>query len=257
MDLNSSTKPAFKLAGANEGQGADSAQHLSVHKALEGASTATTQPTTAPVESEDRFLIQWDQDLPSYLQQGPVLHQKDQSLCLQAVDLLEKARAHTATMHEEAQQEFERQKKLGYEQGLSEGKAAAAAHNIKTVLASLDYYEQSKNQLVGVVVSCVRRFIMELPPEERFYQLVGQALDELKQQPRILLQINPKDREALEAALPRLQRLMPAGTKIEVRTRDELGLNSCVLESPLGLVDASLESQLAILETALTAASKQ
>ena len=257
MALNSSTKPAFNLAEADEGQGARSAQQLSVHEVLEGASTARKQPIAAPVECEDRFLIQWDQDLPSYLQQGPVLHQKEQNLCLQAVDLLEKARAQATAINEKAQQEFERQKKLGYEQGLNEGKAAAAAHNIKTVLASLDYYEQSRNQLVGVVISCVRRFIMELPPEERFYQLVGQALDELKQQPRILLQVNSKDRDALELALPRLQSLMPTGTKIEVRTRDELNVNSCVLESPLGLIDASLESQLAILETSLITASKQ
>lgn len=203
------------------------------------------------------ILLQWDKDLPSYLQKGPVLLQKDQAVCLQAVDLLEQARAHAASMKKTTQEEFERQKKLGYEQGLQEGRAAATAHQLKTVLASLDYYEQSRNQLVGVVISCVRRFIMDLPPEERFYQLVGQALDELKQQPRIVLQINPKDREALEAALPRLQKLMPSGTSIEIRAREELTPNSCILESPIGLVDASLDSQLTILENSLKEASKQ
>lgn len=200
-------------------------------------------------------LLQWDKDLPSYLQQGPVLSQKEGMLCSNAVALLEAARIKAFEITEEAKQEFEDQKKKGYEQGLQEGKAAAAAHNIKTVLASLDYFEQSQHQLVEVVIRCVRRFVMELPAEERFYQLVGQALEELKQQPRIILQVNPKDRDAVEAALPRLQKLMPSGSTIEVRTRDELSLNSCILESPLGLVDASLESQLAILETSLSAAA--
>ncbi len=98
---------------------------------------------------------------------------------------------------------------------------------------------------------------MELPAEERFYQLVGQALEELKQQPRIILQVNPRDRDAVEAALPRLQKLMPSGSTIEVRRGEELSLNSCILESPLGLVDASLESQLAILESSLSAAASK
>lgn len=204
------------------------------------------------------ILLQWDKDLPSYVQQGSVIFQKEGALCYEATELLEKARATAASIIEEAKKEFEVQKKKGYEQGLSDGKAAAAAYNIKTVVASLNYFEQSQHELIEVVVSCVRRFVMELPPEERFYQLVGQALEELKQQPRIILQVNPKDRDAVEAVLPRLQKLMPSGSTIEVRTREELSLNSCVLESPLGLVDASLESQLAILETSLSAAvSKQ
>ncbi|MBX9743330.1 MAG: type III secretion system stator protein SctL [Chthoniobacterales bacterium] len=199
-------------------------------------------------------LLQWDQDLPDHLQQGTVLFQKEGALCHEAIELLEKARASTAAMAQQAKEEFEFQKKKGYEEGLSAGKAAAAAYNVKTVLASLTYFEQSRNQLIQVVINCVRGFVMELPPQERFYQLVGKALEELKQQPRIVLQVNPQDREAVESSLKRLSDLMPTQTMIEVRAREELGPNSCVLESPLGLIDASLESQLAILETSLNEA---
>jgi type III secretion protein L len=202
-------------------------------------------------------LLQWDKDLPSYLQRGPVLPQKELAICLQAIDLVEKGRSHVSVIEENAKKEYENQKKLGYEEGLKEGRAAAAAHHVKTVLASLDYFEQSRNQLVGVVISCVRRFVLDLPPEDRFYQLIGKALDELKQQPRIVLQIHPQDREAVEAVMPKLQQLMPSGSKIEVRAREELAPNSCVLESPLGLVDASLESQLAILESSLLKAAAE
>lgn len=201
-------------------------------------------------------LLQWDKDLPNHLQQGTVLAQKEGALCLEAIGLLEKARTSAAAMAKQGEEEFELQKKKGYEEGLNAGKAAAAAYNVKTVLASLDYFERSKKQLIEVVINCVRRFVMELPPEERFYQLVGKALDELKQQPRIVLQISPKDREAVEGALERLSKLMPSETILEVRTREELGANSCVLESPLGLVDASLESQLAILESSLNVAKE-
>lgn len=199
-------------------------------------------------------LLQWDQDLPSYLQQGPILTQKEGALCCEAIDLVKQARVTAASIVEKAKQEFEFQKKKGYELGLSEGKAAAAAYNVKTVLASLEYFEQSKNQLIQIVINCVKSFVLELPPEERFYQLVGKALEELKQQPRIVLQINPKDREAVEAALERLSKLISSETIIEVRAREELAPNSCILESPLGLVDASLESQLAILESSLNTA---
>ncbi len=203
------------------------------------------------------LLLQWDRDLPSYLQRGPLLAQEEVALCTQAVDLLEKARARCSALAEDAQREFEHQKKRGYDDGIKQGQAAAALHHIKTVLATLDYYDQSQQQLVTIVMNCLRRLIIDLPAEERFYQLIGKALEELKQQPRIVLQIHPRDRQAVEAALPKLQALMPIGSKIEVRTREELVPNSCILESPLGLVDASLESQLMILERSLLEASGQ
>ncbi|MFI0347500.1 MAG: type III secretion system stator protein SctL [Chthoniobacterales bacterium] len=208
------------------------------------------------INKQSTTLVSWDEDLPSYLQQGPILLPEKRTLCLEAVDLLEKARSRAAAIVEEAQLEFERQKKSGYEQGLEEGRKAAAAHNIKTVLASLDYYEQSRNQLVQIVISCLRRFIMDLPPEEQMYQLVGKALDLFKNQPRIVLQVHSNDRDAVEASILRLQELMPSGSKIEIRVHDDLNPKSCVLESPLGLIDASLESQLAILEGALLEAAK-
>jgi flagellar biosynthesis/type III secretory pathway protein FliH len=70
------------------------------------------------------------------------------------------------------------------------------------------------------------------------------------------LQIHPKDQEAVEAAITKLQPRMPTGSTIEIRLHEELNPGSCVLESPLGLVDASLESQLSILENSLLAATK-
>lgn len=201
-------------------------------------------------------LIKWDQELPKYLAKGPIIRQEEVAVCQQAVTLLEQSRKQGSEIVAAAQQEFERQRKLGMEQGLKDGRDAAVVHHLKTVLASLDYYEQSRSQLVGVVTSCLRRLIMDLPPEERIYQLVGEALDNLKQQTRLILQINAKDQEAVEAAIAKLQPRMPAGSTIEVRLHEELTPGSCVLESPLGLVDASLESQLAILENSLLAAAK-
>ncbi|MBM3857293.1 MAG: HrpE/YscL family type III secretion apparatus protein [Verrucomicrobia bacterium] len=203
-----------------------------------------------------RTLIDWEKELPKYLATGPIIPQEEAAICREAVTLLEQSRKQGAEIVAAAQQEFERQKKLGMEQGLKEGRDAAVVHHLKTVLASLDYYEQSRSQLVGVVTSCLRRLIMDLPPEERIYQLVGQALDAFKQQTRLILQINAKDQEAVEAAIAKLQPRMPAGSTIEVRLHEELTPGSCVLESPLGLVDASLESQLAILENSLLAAAK-
>lgn len=202
-------------------------------------------------------LVSWDKDLPMYLQQGPVLFSDQATICLQAVDLLEKARSHEASIIDNAKQEFERQKKLGYQQGFKEAMESAAAHNIKTVLASIEYVEGSRKQLIKIVIESLRRFVIDLPPEERFYQLVGQAISSFKQQPRIILQINSSDREAVELSLVRLQKLMPAETKIEIRIHDDLSPGTCVLESPLGLIDSSLESQLAILEKSLLEASKQ
>src|SRR3990167_140274 len=211
--------------------------------------------------SERLTLLQLDKELPGYIQQGPLLCKEEAGFCLEAVDLLEKARAYDVKMREEAQQELERQKKEGYDQGFKEGfkegNDTAIAHHLKTVIATLNYYEQSREQLVKLVTGCLRQIIMELPPTERIYQVVGEALQLLKQQTRITVQINPEDHAALDVAMPRLQEFLPAGSKIDVRLRDDLTPGSCILESPLGLVDGSLESQLAVIEASLLKATKE
>ena len=50
-------EPVFKVAEADEGQGAGGAQTRSVHEVHEDASTGATQPLAASVECEDRFLF--------------------------------------------------------------------------------------------------------------------------------------------------------------------------------------------------------
>ena len=50
-------EPVLKFAEADEGQGADGAQQLSVRLVLEGASTGATKPFAASVEFEDRFIL--------------------------------------------------------------------------------------------------------------------------------------------------------------------------------------------------------
>ncbi|HLB32770.1 MAG: hypothetical protein A3F67_09945 [Verrucomicrobia bacterium RIFCSPHIGHO2_12_FULL_41_10] len=49
-------EPVFKVAEADEGQGADGAQKLSVQKLLDASSTGATKPFAASVEFEGRFL---------------------------------------------------------------------------------------------------------------------------------------------------------------------------------------------------------
>ncbi|KAB2642609.1 MAG: hypothetical protein DVB29_07180, partial [Verrucomicrobia bacterium] len=51
---NTTTNPLFKLAEADEKQGADSAQQRSVHQVLEGASTGATPFVAASVEFKER-----------------------------------------------------------------------------------------------------------------------------------------------------------------------------------------------------------
>jgi type III secretion protein L len=206
---------------------------------------------------EQSALLALSEKLPGYWQAGPVILPETNSVTQKALHLLEEGDAYLKKRTAEAEQEFERQKKRGYEAGLEEGRLAAAAHHLTTVLSSLEYYETIRKKVVEVITSCLRQLILDLPAEERIYQLVGEALSLLKQQTHITLQVHPLDRAKTEAVLPRLQELLEKGNRegqaprIELRLQEDLKTGSSILESPLGLIDASLEKQLTNLEKTL------
>lgn len=66
-------KLAFMLAAADEGQGVDGAQKVSVHEVLEASSSVATQPVASAVEQEGRFKVQLESPGPGWTQDPDVL----------------------------------------------------------------------------------------------------------------------------------------------------------------------------------------
>ncbi len=190
-----------------------------------------------------------------------VLKASEASLLLEAQTLLDAARERAAEMDREAQAAYERRREEGYRDGQEEGRLEHAEKVLETVLSSVEYIEGIESTLVRVVSEAIRKVIGEVDENERIVRIVRNALTTVRNQQRVLIRVAPADekpvREALAATgglIAAMLTAVPGSTSfVDVVGDARLERGACLLESELGVVDASLETQLKALENAFRA----
>lgn len=183
-----------------------------------------------------------------------VLKASEASLLLEAGALLDAARERAAEMEREAQAAYERRRQEGYRDGQEEGRLEHAEKVLETVLSSVEYIEGIESTLVRVVTEAIRKVIGEVDENERIVRIVRNALTTVRNQQRVLIRVAPGDEKAVREALAAMLTAVPGSTSfVDVVADARLERGACLLESELGVVDASLETQLKAFENAFRA----
>lgn len=183
-----------------------------------------------------------------------VLKASEASLLLEAGALLDAARERAAEMEREAQAAYKRRREEGYRDGQEEGRLEHAEKVLETVLSSVEYIEGIESTLVRVVTEAIRKVIGEVDENERIVRIVRNALTTVRNQQRVLIRVAPGDEKAVREALAAMLAAVPGSTSfVDVVADARLERGACLLESELGVVDASLETQLKAFENAFRA----
>lgn len=198
-------------------------------------------------------LLQLDGELPPVLVPGTVVKAADLEILHGALDAMEKARLRTSEVHDSLEAFSEEARAKGTALGLEEGRAEAAILHWRTVLNTVAYLRGIQDSITDVVIGSLRKIILEIPPHDRVVQLVARSLQDLISSQRVIVSVHPGDASAVTQAVAALEGMLPAES-IEIRQRPDLSPGSCLLETPLGMVDASLESQLDALAESISAA---
>ena len=157
-----------------------------------------------------------------------VLKASEAAVLLEANAVLDAARERVADMERKAGEAYERRREEGYRDGVEEGRLEHAEKVMETVLSSVEYIEGIEATLVNVVAVTVRN------------------------QQHVTIRVAPADEKAVRAELASMLASVPGGTSfLDVVPDARLERGACLLESELGVVDASLETQLKALENAL------
>lgn len=198
-------------------------------------------------------LFRLNSDVPTPAPGVKVLKAADVDTLHDAASLIEAAKAHAAEIEKKAEAVYEERYQQGYEDGVEFGKMENAEKMMETVLASVEFIESIENTVVSVVNQSIRKIIGELDDEERIKRIVGTALNTVRGQQRVTVRVNPSEEPTVSRALA----AMTSGSYLTVVADPRLGPDSCILESELGVVDASLETQLKALEHAFTSKIRQ
>ncbi|QQY07599.1 MAG: hypothetical protein JMM75_03005 [Candidatus Xiphinematobacter sp.] len=103
--------------------------------------------------------------------------------------------------------------------------------------------------MAETIIEAVRILIQTTPDAERVLQLAAAAVERLQQQSWIVLCVHPEDIDGVNILLEGWKKIfLPRQMRVETRSSEEVGRGDCVLESPIGRIDVSLEAQLKVIQ---------
>ncbi len=187
-----------------------------------------------------------------------ILRAAEYAELLEATAVLDRAKALAEQMARDAEAAYAERKEEGYQEGLLAGKMEIAERMMDQMASSLDYLERMETTLVDVVVAAMRKMLDSMDDRERIAAVVGKALSYVRAQKKILLRLNPEEAEFVRAKLDEIMRGHPGIGLVDVTADARLDKGACLLESELGVIDASVEIQLeAIRRSFLRRLSKE
>lgn len=179
--------------------------------------------------------------------------QKDQLLeaaRAQAQALLDQAQQQADALLAIARSDAERNVHRGYEEGR---RKAVQEWQVRQIGYAIDRGQALRalhQKLAGIVTGAVER-IVQTESREALYQRALDCVHGLTHGATSLaLRVNPADYEDARNALAALPE-PPHGVSLQVTADDSLRPGSCVFESDLGVLDASLHTQLHGLRSAM------
>ena len=170
----------------------------------------------------------------------------------EAQQLIVAANAQAKAIVAGAQAAFEAERQRGYAEGIEEAKLEQAEQMIENVSRTIDYFGKVETRMVELVMQALRKIISDFNDEDRVLITVKNVLSVVRNQKQMTLRLNPNQVEIVKARVNDLLANYPGVGYLDIVADSRLQLDSCILESDIGLVEASMEGQLQALENAFT-----
>jgi type III secretion protein L len=162
--------------------------------------------------------------------------------------LLAAARAEAERIVGQAQAAFDAEKQRGYEEGLMEARLEEADRMIENATRTVEYFAAIEHKIVGLVMQAVRRIMADFTDTERVVAVVQSGLAVMRNQKQLTLRLPPEHLEDIKGRAAGLLERFPGVGMIDFMPDPRLKGDAAILESEMGVVEASIELQLKAIE---------
>ena len=147
-----------------------------------------------------------------------------------------------------AQKAYDAEKARGYEDGRDEARIEAAERMIETTSRTIDYFSKIEGQMVELVLGAVRKIFDDFDDEKRVMMVVKSALAAVRNQKQMTLRIPPQHVETVRKHVNELLAAYPGVGYLDIAADPRLAGDACILESEIGIVEASITGQIGALK---------
>lgn len=182
----------------------------------------------------------------------PLVTGAEAAVIARAEDVIAAAEAEAAQIREEAKAAYAAEKTRGYDDGIAEGKAEILMQKINLVDESVRYMESIELKVSDIVMKALRKCVAEIGDTELVTQIVKKAMQAVvRNQRQITVKVNSVMVPVVKGRLQELLADFPSLSYIDVVEDVHLGTTACVVETEAGLVEASVDGQLAAIEKSI------
>jgi len=181
-----------------------------------------------------------------------ILKAGDHAALADARAMLESAREQADALLAGAQQAFDAERQRGYDDGHAEALMNQAEKMIETVGRTVEYFAGIENEMVELVMSALRKIIDGFDDREKIMTVVRNALAVVRNQKQMTLRLHPGEVETVREQVNELLAAYPGVGYLDIMADARLERGACILESEIGIVEASLDGQLRALHGAFT-----
>lgn len=179
-----------------------------------------------------------------------VLRAADRAAWADAGQLLAQARTQADEIIGGAQAAFEAERERGYQEGRESALLDQAEKMIETVGRTVEYFAGVENEMVELVMSAVRKVVDGFDDREKVMVVVRNALAVVRNQKQMTLRLNPAEVDTVREQINDLLAAYPGVGYLDILADGRLARGACILESEIGMVEASLEGQIQALRQA-------
>lgn len=182
-----------------------------------------------------------------------LLRSQDYQSYLSAQALVDAARVQAAEIVQEARTVYEEQKELGWHAGMEQARREQAVLIHQTQLQCQGYYRTVEQQMSEVVLQSVRKILLDYDQVALTLKVVREALSLVSNQKQVTVRVAPEQVQAVRDQIAKVHKDFPEIGYLEISADARLDQGGCILETEVGIIDASLDGQLEALSRAISA----
>ncbi len=179
---------------------------------------------------------------------SPVLEAGEVQAWLDAESLLREAREQADAITRQASEAFEAEKRRGHAEGLAQARQEQIEQMIENAAQMVDFFSSTEQRMASLVMQAVRRIVADFDDHARVMAVVQSGLAVMRNQKQLTLRLPPDHLEAVRARAGELLERFPGVGMIDFVADSRLKGDAAILESEIGVVEASLQAQLQAIE---------
>ena len=181
---------------------------------------------------------------------GSVIKAADYAALREPGQVLADARKYAEKVVKDADAVYRSERARGYREGMREARQQMAEEIASTALRCDLHYRELKEQTILLVMEIFQKVLQDIEPRQLVTAQVKKALDAFKGRKRVVIKVHPSRADLLHDQLSEIMSGCPGIDIIDIKAAPHLSSDDLILESETGIVEASMEVQLAAIREA-------